>query len=451
MKEKQWKFDDKHIDVLDGVRALAIFIVAWYHIWQISWKSAYFDFSWLGIERFQGMDATWFVRYGFEMVDLMLLLSGFCLFLPYARSMVYGTKEPDIKKFYKKRVARIIPSYYFAIIVALIVANVYGEYATSADMRKDLIPHLFFVHTYFKESYIWSHLNGVLWTLAIEVQFYLLFPWIAKLFKKWTVQTYFAMVAVSWMFINLQIVDKVPQEEYGMWINQLPTFFGVYANGMLASLIVVKLSQIFNDFMDKKQDVDRQNARKIIGYFFSALFVFVLITYRMMMDDIARAENMNQWQIINRYEISLLFALFIIASAFASKIIQVVLGNRVMRFLSMISFNFYIWHQFIGATCKKHYIPFWEGDTPPNELGDQAWINKCFWLCWGTALAAAIATTYLIEKPCTKLIMSIGTRKAEENAKSEKSGNTEKSDKTKENDKPEKSDKKEKSGKSKKS
>ncbi len=117
----------------------------------------------------------------------------------------------------------------------------------------------------------------------------------------------------------------------------------------------------------------------------------------------------------------------------------------------MISFNFYIWHQFIGATCKKHYIPFWEGDTPPNELGDQAWINKCFWLCWGTALAAAIATTYLIEKPCTKLIMSIGTRKAEENAKSEKSGNTEKSDKTKENDKPEKSDKKEKSGKSKKS
>ena len=212
MKEKQWKFDDKHIDVLDGVRALAIFIVAWYHIWQISWKSAYFDFSWLGIERFQGMDATWFVRYGFEMVDLMLLLSGFCLFLPYARSMVYATKEPDIKKFYKKRVARIIPSYYFAIIVALIVANVNGEYATSADMRKDLIPHLFFVHTYFKESYIWSHLNGVLWTLAIEVQFYLLFPWIAKLFKKWTVQTYFAMVAVSWMFINLQIVDKVPQE-----------------------------------------------------------------------------------------------------------------------------------------------------------------------------------------------------------------------------------------------
>ena len=29
--------DTRHVDTCDGVRALAILIVAWYHIWQQSW------------------------------------------------------------------------------------------------------------------------------------------------------------------------------------------------------------------------------------------------------------------------------------------------------------------------------------------------------------------------------------------------------------------------------
>ena len=29
--------DTRHVDTCDGVRALAICIVAWYHIWQQSW------------------------------------------------------------------------------------------------------------------------------------------------------------------------------------------------------------------------------------------------------------------------------------------------------------------------------------------------------------------------------------------------------------------------------
>ncbi len=411
MREKQWRYDDTHIDVLDGIRAIAVFIVAWFHIWQISWKSPYLNLSFLGFDNFTGLDATWFVRFGYEMVDMMLLLSGFCLFLPYAKSMVYGVKEPDIKLFYKKRVARIFPSYYFAILVALILACINQAYATQSDLWKDLLPHLTFTHTYFKESYIFTHSNGVLWTLAIEVQFYLLFPWIAKLFKKYMVGTYFTMVALAWVFIHWIIVDRVPQEEYSMWINQLPTFLAVYANGMLAAFIVVKLTHIFNQYMKNQKAEERLQNRKHIGYFFSALFVFGLLAFRMMMKDIGNAENSMEWQIVNRYTLSLLYALFIIASAFASRIIQVILGNPVMKFFSAISFNFYIWHPYIGGYCKNHHIPFWTGDQPPNELGDQVWINKCFWLCWITAFVAAVFCTYCIEKPCSKLIMKWGSKK----------------------------------------
>ena len=114
MKEK-WKYDVSHIKTLDGIRALAILILAWFHIWQWSWLQPIKDVPALSIINQTQLNFDWIVRYGSQMVDVMLLISGFCLFLPYAKNMVLGSPEPDIKTFYKKRVARIFPSYYFAV------------------------------------------------------------------------------------------------------------------------------------------------------------------------------------------------------------------------------------------------------------------------------------------------------------------------------------------------
>ena len=196
MKEK-WKYDVSHIRTLDGIRALAILILAWFHIWQWSWLQPIKDVPALSIINQTQLNFDWIVRYGSQMVDVMLLISGFCLFLPYAKNMVLGSPEPDIKTFYKKRVARIFPSYYFAVFLSFIVAVITKGYASSSDMWNDLLPHLFFVHTYNRISYMSPQIIGVLWTLAIEVQFYVIFPFVAKLFRKWTWQTYLGMVAIS--------------------------------------------------------------------------------------------------------------------------------------------------------------------------------------------------------------------------------------------------------------
>ena len=93
------------IGVLDGIRAIAIFLVAWYHIWQQSWLQPLTEH----------VNLDWLVRNGSILVDMMILLSGFCLFLPYARDMVYGDKTDTVSGFYVKRVARIVPSYYLSL------------------------------------------------------------------------------------------------------------------------------------------------------------------------------------------------------------------------------------------------------------------------------------------------------------------------------------------------
>ena len=196
-QKKEWKFSVNYLNALDGIRALAILIVAWYHLWQASWLQPVKNTDLLSIFNVNTINLDWMVRTGYQMVDVMLLISGFCLFLPYAKSIVFGSKEPDIKTFYKKRVARIAPSYYLCILIVFIVAVAGRQYTNNSDMWKDLVSHLFFVHNYTKQGYIYTKLNGVLWTLAIEVQFYLIFPFVAKLFKKKPVITYFVMVAMS--------------------------------------------------------------------------------------------------------------------------------------------------------------------------------------------------------------------------------------------------------------
>ena len=92
-------YQQYHIDVLDGIRAVTITIIVWFHFWQQTWIMPIWG----------KFNIDWIPRSGSICVDMMILLSGFCLFLPYARQMVYGTETVSAKEFYIKRAARIMP------------------------------------------------------------------------------------------------------------------------------------------------------------------------------------------------------------------------------------------------------------------------------------------------------------------------------------------------------
>ena len=94
---------------------------------------------------------------------------------------------PRTGEFYSKRLWRILPSYLFAIAACLVFTALYGRNLGSAPLWKDLLTHLTFTHTFWRGTYLWSSLNVALWTLAVEMQFYLLFPLVGRAFpaKPW--------------------------------------------------------------------------------------------------------------------------------------------------------------------------------------------------------------------------------------------------------------------------
>lgn len=66
------------IPELNGLRVLLVFIVSWYHFWQQSWLTPSIG----------SYSLDYLLRAGYMPVDGTILLSGFLLFLPYARAML---------------------------------------------------------------------------------------------------------------------------------------------------------------------------------------------------------------------------------------------------------------------------------------------------------------------------------------------------------------------------
>lgn len=395
------RLDPRRVDVLDGIRALAILIIMWYHVWQQSWLMPVFQLPFLARLGLPGSVSLDFIpRSGFIFVDLMLLISAFCLFLPHARARLMGEPVPHIRTFYQKRAIRILPPYLLCVFVIVLAwAIPSGAFGSVRKFCSDFFSTLTFTQTFFPTSLLDNKINGVLWTAAVEVQFYLLFPFLAWCFRKRPLLTYAAMVGAAAAYTY---GFALPNPDWlRMTTNQLPAFFAVFANGMLAAFAYVWLSR----------RVTRRQWLSVLATV--AAIGFLLLTGRME-KGVTRMDPVQEWQLRFRYPLSLVFGGFILSAALSAKWFRWLFSNRVMRFLAAISYNIYIWHQWLAVRFVEWRIPFWTGETRPNMAGDRPWQLGYTALVTLASFAAAILVTYCFEKPITKKLSAPGAREMEE-------------------------------------
>ena len=385
--------DTKHIDVLDGVRALAVLGVLWFHFWQQNWIMPYIRMPLLARLGLPGaINLEFIARAGFLFVDWLLFLSAFCLFLPYARAALDHTPLPETKLFYKKRIARIVPSYYVSVLLIFAFVSVpAGAYRTIWDGLFDLLPTLTFMQTLFPDLLIGTKINGVLWTAAIEMQFYLFFPFLARAFAKKPGWTYLGMLVVSALYLRgfaLPHADSIR-----LTVNQLPAFFGVFANGMAFAFLFVLAGR----HLRRSPQLSALALVALVAGF------AILVT---MMKAAPNTKPVQVWQAENRYLLSLVFAAITISAALTFSGVRWLFSNALMRYLSLISYNIYIWHQWIAVKFKEWKIPYWTGEKPPNMTGDVRWQWTYTALILLATFAVATAATYLIEHPAAKRILA---------------------------------------------
>ena len=221
------------ISELNGLRVLLVFIVSWYHFWQQS----------LLTPSIGSYSLDYLLRAGYMPVDGTILLSGFLLFLPYARAMLLGEAVPNTKQFYQRRIMRIVPSYYFVTLALLFaVALPWHLYYNSSDMVRDVVMHLTFTQTFNPTTYIATPIGVASWTIAIEMQAYLIFPLLARWAMKNPLGTLMTMAAGTFAFRGWCVWRL---DEYNMVGKQVGNLLDIYALGMGAALLYVWLVQSY--------------------------------------------------------------------------------------------------------------------------------------------------------------------------------------------------------------
>lgn len=423
---KPYQPSPRHIPELNGLRVLLVFIVSWYHFWQQSWLTPHIG----------SYSLDFLVRAGYVPVDGTILLSGFLLFLPHARAMLLGEPVPQVREFYQKRVMRIVPSYYFVTFLMLFAialpgfwsntsqgevmafgdrlqwisdtyqgdvlgyvrdwfANLPAAYGgNAAAMWEDILRHLTFTQTFDYGTYVGTPIGVASWTIAIEMQAYLLFPLLARGARKNPLAVFACMAAVALGFRSWSLWAM---KDYNMVVNQLPNFLDVYAVGMGAALLYVKLTTLWPK--ERKEQLLWSIAA-------TCLLIFALWGLLEMLRAQAGSSGtyaIQGGQMVRRPLFAALLAAVTLSLPFALRPVRFLMGNRVMGFLALISMNYYLMHQNLAVILKQRLqLPASENYPYPNMISggpEQPWADQYMALCFGLSVLVAIVITFLIEKP----------------------------------------------------
>lgn len=158
----------EHIKPLDGVRALAIFLVLLWHYFTCQIKENLFFGSAVYLK-----SATFWTWSG---VDLFFVLSGFLI----GRILIHHKASKNyFKTFYFRRIFRIFPPYYFILLIFLIIllSGLSGKIPWLTNNPHPFYSYLFYLQNFWMAvSGYGPHWLAVTWSLAIEEQFYLILP-----------------------------------------------------------------------------------------------------------------------------------------------------------------------------------------------------------------------------------------------------------------------------------
>ena len=126
-------------------------------------------------------------------VGLFFVLSGLCIHLPMARRLAADPgARLDAKPYFARRFTRIYPPHLVALLVSALVAMALpAAYVANTFLSKptweQLLAHLAMVHSLIP-GYIYS-ISSVLWTIALETHFYLLYPALLMMRRKMRIET----------------------------------------------------------------------------------------------------------------------------------------------------------------------------------------------------------------------------------------------------------------------
>ena len=350
----------QYIPAIDGLRAIAVIAVILYHL-GISW-----------------------IPGGFLGVDLFFVISGYVI----TRLLLDSIQERgglDLRDFYMARIRRLLPPLVFMIVVTSIVVGIWAPDTTKkflTDAPFSLFGGMNWWLVFNQQDYFESSGRPPLlqhtWSLAVEAQFYLLWPLILLLVLKYfgkkvipaAALTIAAISGVALMLVSFQLdaanSSKVSHIYFGTDTHSIGLFLG-------AALAVSWIPQNFNLQVSRRA----QDFIDGIGVFG---FIGILATFALI-DESKPTLYRIAFPLAGIFGTAILISIVHPASRFAP-----LLRNRVLLWIGERSYAIYLWHWVIFQISR-----------PQVDLDGENW--ALFSLRILLVLAMADISLRLVELP----------------------------------------------------
>jgi peptidoglycan/LPS O-acetylase OafA/YrhL len=220
-----------HLPYLDGLRGLSSLYIVLVHIEPSIGGQLPILWSLFGE----------IMKYGAFSVVIFIVLSGYVLMLPVARSK-NGHLSGSLINYIKRRSQRILPPYYVTLFICLLLTAIIFVLEKLTDFQwnaeaglgafsprfsfRDVLLKLFIIHNLDSSSYL--TINPPMWTVATEWQIYFLFP--LFLLPIWRRLGLFGVVIITF-FIGLIPIYLLN----GLFESANPWFLVIFCFGMAAA------------------------------------------------------------------------------------------------------------------------------------------------------------------------------------------------------------------------
>jgi len=400
------------IAALDGVRAVAALFVIGFHIDVINKTDLW--------SAWQHPLASALITFGGSGVTLFFVLSGFLLFMPYAKALLFEARWPSAKQFYLRRALRILPAYYVALVLILLLFQ--RQYLQLAYWQ-----HLLLFVTMFMDStpQTFREINGPFWTLAIEWQFYMVMPLLMFGFygvvrklqgspKRRLLAVLSCCMAVILYGLFIRYVGiysaKHPEQTFFLpvQVRNIALFFlygmtGKYLENFAMGMIICTCYIYAQDPEHgvRLKEVLFRNSRWLRRLGLVLLLFTAIWHFQVMQMPVPQFSFLNplryKFDWLNEMVIAIGYSSWVLAILFGSPTLTGLFSLLPLRKIGTISFGLYMWHLPLLDFYHEKIVPHLNlGGARTTYLSYWAWVLIC-------VIPVATVSYLLVERPWMKL------------------------------------------------
>ena len=355
---------------LNGLRFIAATLVFIHHF--VNLKCVLLS----GVE----MKSSFFSPLGATGVTLFFVLSGFLI--TYLLLKEYDSSLTiDIKKFYIRRMLRIWPLYFLTLFIYLGYGYFFNEIGHDFFLIK-LVLYLFFLPNV---AYILLTSGGFpsqLWSVGSEEQFYLIYPWIMKIFRK---KIIIIVISVPLLLIGVRfgLLSIIINQQALIFkgINVFRFLFDFIDAFRIDCMLIGGLFALLLYNQHKYLKILYSKKTQIIVYAFT--IILIVSGFKIL--------------VINHTVFSILFGIIILNLASNSNSI-LSLENNLFNKLGKISYGLYVIHPLMLDITGNYLQPSFM-NTNLNSLN----ILLSFCVSFGLTLALAYLSFHYFEASFLKL------------------------------------------------